>query len=73
MHMLLQIKSSVLAVYKSIVSLRSVALMEEAYRLKSFCLLSTSESFCDILKFIATCTCCSSVLHILFASLQLVE
>jgi len=42
----LQIKSSVLAVYKSVVSLRSVALMQEAYR---FELLSTSYlSYCDI-------------------------
>ena len=39
-HMLLQIKSSVLAIYKSIVSLRSVALMQEAYRYKLVCLLS---------------------------------
>jgi len=39
-HMLLQIKSSVLAIYKSIVSLRSVALMQEAYRYNLVCLLS---------------------------------
>ena len=42
-HILLQIKSSVLAVYKSIVSLRSVALMQEAYRFKSVCLLFVSK------------------------------
>ena len=43
---LLQIKTSVLAIYKSIVSLRSVALMQEAYRFESFCVLHTFKTLC---------------------------
>jgi len=60
--MVLQIKNSVLAVYKSIVSLRSVALMQEAYGFESLCLLSLSKSF--YLRYLSLRQSWTSLLHI---------
>ena len=60
--MVLQIKNSVLAVYKSIVSLRSVALMQEAYRFASLCLLSLSKSL--YLRYLSLRRSWTSLLHI---------